>query len=221
MTPAAEAVANSDAIGRVYAAAGLSGPPAFGEPTVPVPLARLTAGCNLRHAEVPGLTRGVADAYFQSQGIRCPEVRGDDKPLTGLLVAGRFSSWILVRAEDSLVRRRFTVAHALGHYLLQLVPRLQEMPAEDAWLVQADGDDTVCEYDHTPLAAVERQANHFAVELLMPEAVCRALRQGFLERMGPTARFLEHQLASVLLVSREAARARLWSLGLQGTSPTG
>jgi Zn-dependent peptidase ImmA (M78 family) len=55
---------------------------------------------------------------------------------------------------------------------------------------------------------MERQANRFAAELLMPEAVCRAMRA-----YTVSSRFLEHQLARDLLVSREAMRWRLRELG--------
>ena len=64
------------------------------------------------------------------------------------------------------------------------------------------------------LEARERQANAFAAEILMPEEACKVLFARYSERFGPTARFIEHHMASDLLVSREAAHWRLIDLGL-------
>jgi Zn-dependent peptidase ImmA (M78 family) len=64
------------------------------------------------------------------------------------------------------------------------------------------------------LPEMERQANRFAAELLMPEAVCRTASAQYAAGFTTTPRFLEHHLAGDLLVSREAVRLRLRSLSL-------
>jgi Zn-dependent peptidase ImmA (M78 family) len=186
---------------------------------MPVPLDRLMAGLQLAHEEVPELSRAVAGAYLDRWGIHRPELLGDRAPLAGFLFANAAGGCILVCRGDNLARRRFTAAHELGHYLLHFLPRLQRHATPEDCLVQADDDETVQEGDGIPLAVMEHQANSFAAELLMPEAVCRALHRRFSERMGPTTRFLEHHLSSALLVSPEAARLRLRALRLTGTSP--
>ncbi len=222
MNPADDADLVAAAIERLYAAAGLPWPLPPEAPAAPVPLDRLMASLNLVHEEIAGLTRAVAGAYLQRWGILRPELLGEQSPLAGFLFANAAGGCILVRREDNLPRRRFTAAHELGHYLLHFLPRLEQAAAPE-YLVQTDDEGTVQEgvqgTEGVPLAAMERQANCFAAELLMPEALCRALRHRFAARMGPTTRFLEHQLASTLLVSPEAARLRLRTLRLEGTSP--
>ena len=59
-------------------------------------------------------------------------------------------------------------------------------------------------------AAMERQANRFAAELLMPATVCKAREEAFRRMYGvcPRTQFAYH-LASELMVSPEAMRYRL------------
>jgi Zn-dependent peptidase ImmA (M78 family) len=61
----------------------------------------------------------------------------------------------------------------------------------------------------------EREANRFAVELLMPADVCAARADAFRQAYGVCPRGpLAYQLAAELLVSREAMRYRLNELGV-------
>jgi hypothetical protein len=208
----------TEAVRDLYAAAGLAWPPPASRPVVPVPLDRLIAGCNLAHEEVPGLTRAAAGAYLARWGVARPELLEADVPLAGFLFANARGGCILVRADDGLPRRRFTAAHELGHYLLHFLPRLRDRREPDPCLVQDDGDETVREEEKPSeegtlsLPEMERQANRFAAEVLMPESLCRAVREYHGGRYRTTPRFLEHHLASDLLVSREAARWRLRGL---------
>ena len=81
--------------------------------------------------------------------------------------------------------------------------------------MQDDSGETVREEDKPAddkalsLPEMERQANRFAAELLMPEAVCRSATDQYAARFRTPPRFLEHHLARDLLVSREAMRWRL------------
>ncbi|MHB8648513.1 MAG: ImmA/IrrE family metallo-endopeptidase [Thermomicrobiales bacterium] len=208
----------ADAIRRLFAAAGLQWPPPANRAIVPVPLDRLIATYKLTHDEVSDLSHAVAGAFLDRWGVRRQELFEDSSPLAGFLFANASSGYILVRAEDSLPRRRFTAAHELGHYLLHFLPRLDAARDVEMCLVQDDGDEMIREEDKPTsdkalsLPDMERQANRFAAELLMPEAVCRAACEHHAGRFRTTARFLEHHLASDLLVSREAVRWRLRSL---------
>src|SRR5260370_42260249 len=112
MTPAAESIPIADAIGQLYAAASLPWPPQAGGPCVPVPLDRLLAAVNLAHEEVPNLTRAAAGAYLQCRDVHRPELLEDQTRLAGFLFANSRGGYILVHREYSLVRRRFTLAHA-------------------------------------------------------------------------------------------------------------
>jgi hypothetical protein len=222
MSEVHEGVLVADAIRQLHAAAGLPWPPPANGAIRPVPLDRLIATYNLVHEEVPGLSRAAAGAFLARWNVRRPELLEDNSPLAGFLFANARGGYILVRAEDSLPRRRFTAAHELGHYLLHFLPRLHATRDPETHLMQVDEDETVreeekgTEEDVWSLAEMERQANRFAAELLMPEAVCREVRENYASQFGTTARFLEHHLAGDLLVSREAVRWRLRSLNLTG-----
>jgi hypothetical protein len=215
-----DGVVIAGAIERLYSTAGLPWPPASDDRIAPVPLDHLIAAYNLVHEEAPGLTRAAAGAYLASWGVQRPELLEDASPLAGFLFANCSGGYILVNAGDQLPRRRFTAAHELGHYLLHFLPRLQAARDVETYLLQDDSGDTVREEERSTsdkalsLPEMERQANRFAAELLMPEAVCRAALEQYAARFGTTARFLEHHLAGDLLVSREAVRWRLRNLSL-------
>jgi len=82
-----------------------------------------------------------------------------DVQLSGLLLPARWEIW--VRRDEPAPRRRFTVAHEIGHHLLH-----------------SDGAAVLCRPADVETAqgterAREREANRFAAELLMPEAMVR------------------------------------------------
>jgi hypothetical protein len=169
----------------------------------PVPLHRFFQESMLRHAALPSLTRAVVAARVGRPALAL----GDpDEPLAGFVfVAGR-GGLAFVRAEDILPRRRFTAAHELGHFVLHR----ERMEGG----FHGDTEKTVLEADPGD-AAMEREANRFAAELLLPAEVCAA-RAGELRRQhGCCPRtVLVGLLASELLVSLEATRYRLKHLGL-------
>lgn len=220
MSEANDCVVVADAIGRLFAAAGLPWPPPARRTVVPVPLDTLIRTYNLAQDEVPGLSRAAAGAYLARWGVQRPELLADASPLAGFLFANAKGGYILVNADDPLPRRRFTAAHELGHYLLHFLPRLEAAHDVETYLVQDDRGETVCEEEKRDgdkslsLPEMERQANRFAAELLMPEAVCRTATDLYAARFRTPARFLEHHLARDMLVSREAMRWRLRGLGL-------
>jgi hypothetical protein len=213
MSPANDGVLIAEAIHQLYSAAGLPRPASTQHPVVPVPLDRLIAGYNLVHEEVPGLTRAAAGAFLARWGLPRPELLADVEPLAGFLFANASGGYILVNADDPLPRRRFTAAHELGHYLLHFLPRMQAERDPETYLVQTDSGDTVREEEKAAddkalsLPDMERQANRFAAELLIPVSMCRAASEHHAR-----SRFLEHHLARDILVSREAMRWRLRSL---------
>jgi hypothetical protein len=81
-------------------------------------------------------------------------------PLSGLLLPARWEIW--VRGDEPSPRRRFTVAHEVGHHLLHSHGAAVLCRPAD---VEAAADDA---------RALEREANRFAAELLMPEPLVRA-----------------------------------------------
>jgi Zn-dependent peptidase ImmA (M78 family) len=96
---------------------------------------------------------------------------------------------IQVNANDAPARRRFTLAHEVGHWVCQVQ--------------EGRGEPLMCRAeDVEPGAdrALEREANVFAAEQLMPEPAVRAAADpGAADRFG---------------VSGEAMRWRLYSFGL-------
>src|SRR3954454_2854802 len=78
--------------------------------------------------------------------------------LSGLLLPARREVWVSQR--ESSVRRRFSVAHEVGHFLLHVGPGSVGVFCR-ATDVQPD--------PASPERLREREANRFAAELLMPE----------------------------------------------------
>ena len=199
MTLAAERALIADAVRRAAAAAELPWPPTG---SGPVPLYEMIAAFNLDHAELPALTRASAAAHLRSIGVERADLLTDPTPLAGFLFANDAGGCVLVRRDDPIPRRRFSAAHELGHYLLHFraTDAAEGFVKDDEMITDAD--------DEVQLATMERQANAFAAELLMPAEVCLRLAGN----RQASRRYLEHRLAGELLVSREAARWRLRSI---------
>ena len=81
----------------------------------------------------------------------------------GLLLPGSSPFGILLREEDSPRRKRFTIAHELGHFCLPIHKRsaIRCVAPE----LTRDGS----------VAPFEREANEFAAELLMPSRFVRPM----------------------------------------------
>jgi hypothetical protein len=177
----------------------------------PVSLHRIiNDGGILNHEEVPRLSPHTAAVRL---GRAVDWGRGVDpaRELAGLVIAGRDHGSIYVRREDPLARRRFTAAHELGHYHLHFAPTFG-LGADEGDRVEVDAE--VSEKPDPAVTAMERQANQFAAELLMPEGICRDLHARYARRYGGAARFIVHHLAGDLLVSKLAMQWRLYALGL-------
>src|SRR5262245_15069737 len=154
-------------IGRITeAVSGLSlHEPINGQFRGPVPLARFFAETNLDHVELPSLTIGAVADYLQQQGIPTESLGNPSDVLAGFVFAAGPVGWAFVSAADPVPRRRFTAAHELGHFLLH---------RETMGRFRADTDATLREADDEVADVMEREANRFAVELLMPADICRA-----------------------------------------------
>jgi hypothetical protein len=99
---------------------------------------------------------------------------------------------IVLRGGSGERRRRFTIAHEIGHFVLHPQRSSPERGgmANAAWRAQ------------------EREADQFAAELLMPEPL---VREAFVQHGDDAPR-----LADRFDVSRQAMQARLRGLGLVG-----
>ncbi len=96
----------------------------------------------------------------------CPEL-GAGQALSGLLLPSVGEIW--VNAEEARqwpARRRFTIAHELGHWYLH--QREQTSLFCRHGQVEAEG-----EAERPPLPRIEEEANQFAASLLMPAEMVR------------------------------------------------
>lgn len=128
----------------------------------------------------------------KSQGIEVYKIKfrpPADKDMLGLIQKRDNSVRIIVNSEDIVTRRRFTIAHELGHFFLH--HNGYEIEYLDKRSNTTNPEET--------------EANRFAAELLMPEDL---LRREYDKLMFPTAR----QLSRVFKVSEQAMSVRLKSL---------
>jgi len=121
--------------------------------------------------------------------------------VSGLLIPARREIWVdAAEARESPARRRFTIAHEIGHWVCQVR--------------EGAGEPIHCRPDPAGDAAAgdprEREANIFAAELLMPEALVRG---AVAEGAGPGE--LERRFG----VSPPAMGWRLYNLGITARPP--
>src|SRR5688572_20250341 len=84
-----------------------------------VRLSDLVRALNLTCVEMRGLTRDMASRKLAERGGLQDEDGGErQSPLAGFLYAVGEDASIFVEEGDPVSRRRFSVAHELGHYLL-------------------------------------------------------------------------------------------------------
>ena len=89
--------------------------------------------------------------------------------LSGLLLAGRGEIW--VNAEEATKwppRRRFTIAHELGHWKLHRTPGQQSLFCRKTAVIEEDESETA-----DPGLSIEEQANIFAAAVTMPGHLMR------------------------------------------------
>ena len=117
--------------------------------------------------------------------------------VSGVLVPAQRRIWL--KADEPAERKRFTLAHELGHWVCQCL--------------EGRGEDVMCRAADLADAATranEREANIFAAELLMPEDAVRAAWAG--EESVEAC-------AGTFGVSGEAMGWRLFNLGLVEERP--
>ena len=125
---------------------------------------------------VPVPVDAIADSVFSllvrevedmSKAPGCPEL-GPGQSISGLLLASRGEIW--VNAEEARQwpgRRRFTICHELGHWVLHRRGQ-QSLFCRHGSIEEAEHADT-----RPPLPITEEEANSFAAALLMPAELVR------------------------------------------------
>jgi IrrE N-terminal-like domain len=173
----------------------------------PVPLAYLYDVLDVNTVSLPELSLASVAEHLIRDGIvngaaSVEDMLEDKSPIEGLCFRLGEYATCFVGTEKPLARRRFTAAHELGHAL---------MHSSDMFRYLADT--TIDEEDKTAHAEMEKEANRFAAELLMPRAVVLARVDELRKSYGRAPRAaLEYRLAGELLVSGEAIRNRLHTL---------
>ena len=127
-----------------------------------------------------------------------------DLAVSGLLVPAERQIWVHAgEARESPARRRFTIAHEIGHWVCQVR--------------EGRGEPIHCRIEASSAPEPpssdprEREANVFAAELLMPEPMVRpAVAEG---AAAP-------ELEALFGVSRPAMAWRLYNLGIADRPPT-
>lgn len=160
----------------------------------------------IAHHELPDLTRGAVAAHLGAQGIPVEDLGDSAERLAGFLFFAGKSAWAYVSMDEKnpLGRRRFTAAHELGHAVLHR-DRMGRFRA----------DAQILEGFEEPSDVLEREANQFAAELLMPAELLQARAEELNREFGCCPRsVLEYRLAAELLVSQQAMHFRLKSLGV-------
>jgi len=195
-------------------------------------LNELLGGYNLTCIELIGLTSEKASHFLMRGGAILEPIRSaNQEPLAGYIYVDSKNGYIFVERDDLFVRRRFSVAHELGHYVLHFYSLICSETLKDQYesieitealapfSAEEDVDDLpngrVVHAQHLhlpPYQQMEDEANRFAAELLMPAVVVQYL----FKRYTPSCRGddLIWRLATEMLVSRAAMRRRLRDLHL-------
>ena len=108
----------------------------------------------------------VLDVEDMTAAPECPPL-GDGESLSGLLLAHEKQIWC--NASEGVQwppRRRFTIAHELGHCVLHR-PGQDSLFCRRATVVE-DGEFDKARAERPPLPEIETEANAFAAALLMP-----------------------------------------------------
>jgi hypothetical protein len=141
----------------------------------------------------------VRDVEDLTEAPDCPPIEPGHS-LSGLLLASRRQIW--VSAEEARrwpPRRRFTIAHELGHWVLHRSGQASLFCRRGT--IDPEQNEQA---DRPPLPAIEQEANYFAAALLMPR---RTLERLYRETEGQPDRF--QTLCTIFGASGAAMSRRL------------
>jgi Zn-dependent peptidase ImmA (M78 family) len=128
--------------------------------------------------------------------------------IAGMLVSDGAASRICVRKADARVRRRFTIAHEIGHfYLGHKFSGDQRVHVDRGHVIRFRSPKSSTGED-----LMEVEANQFAASLLMPERLVR--EQVELQGGAPVSDIAVTSLANDFDVSEQSMTIRLTVLGL-------
>ena len=204
-----------------------------------VPLSDLARSLSIDIEEITDLTYERAAQFLASQFEIALPLNGvaPFKALAGFIHADPEATIILIKrskqiANHHVARRRFTIAHELGHFVLHFCPLWENDDATNRVFIEGahlpEGGKEEEEVDETQLSSdllavagtyksydqIEAEANAFAARLLMPESAVRAQFEKWGPRLSPKRSILARRFGGDFLVSAPAMRRRLDDLEL-------
>lgn len=190
----------------------------------------------------PLTARNALEFLGRETGKELPAPSNGDRPLSGFIYVYEYEGFcngvILTEANDPVTRRRFSAAHELAHYLLHFLPQLEQRRKDGATealvltegvsfgsknetddgpaaeMSAIEGVDVLQHLAFNTTSEMEREANRFAAELLMPAHACVARAQEYVRRFGTEREIVARKLSTEFFVSAEAMKWRLKELGL-------
>lgn len=134
-----------------------------------------------------------------SYGIEVKNARFSEGDISGMLRKENDKITIYVNSNETIMRKRFTIAHELGHYFLN----------------HLDENDTTIhrKNDFFNIDSRESEANAFAAAILMDQFKVKELYNK-LDYIGVPLDKIISKLSSTFRVSRPAVNIRLKKLGL-------
>ena len=193
------------------------------------------------HDRRPLTARSALEYLGRETGKELPAPSNGDRSLSGFIYVYEYEGFcngvILTDANDPVTRRRFSAAHELAHYCLHFLPQLEQRRQEgaiealiltegvsfesknetdkpEAEMFAIEGVDSPQRLAFSTTSEMEREANRFAAELLMPVHACEARAQEYIRRFGTEREVVARKLSTDFFVSAEAMKWRLKELGL-------
>lgn len=143
----------------------------------------------------------------KGNGITISEAPSKSDELSGLLLKSEKKTLVGVNAFHHSNRKRFTIAHELGHYFLH--------ETGDTFVDENSNLELLVKFrdNSAPFSQEEREANSFAAALLMPAESVKKHFNGLLDVIDDTAEIIK-KLSDKYEVSYDAMMYRLINLNL-------
>ncbi len=135
------------------------------------------------------------------EGIHVRNAKFSDDGISGMVAKRGNVVSMLVDQGDPAYRKRFSIAHELGHHFLHLVDEGEIVTTKQDLFRESLEEDERSDQRRCH----EIEANQFAAALLMPEELVRDVYEHIKD---------EGELARIFNVSKEAISIRLRTLGL-------
>jgi hypothetical protein len=192
-------------IARLYQEVDVA-PPSHMYPIAP--LGPVLERMQIRFDEIPNLTLREAESFLrQRKVLHAPLEHGSDNPnarISGFIYSDGYIARLLVNSSESITRRRFSIAHELGHFILHCRPIAEAIANGEPFIDMLDLDVEGHELR-------EKEADEFAATLLMPKAIILSLANQAISQ-GKYEEQVIKEVAEYMLVSRRAAQRRLAQL---------